>query len=196
MEELIFATNNQKKIDEIKPVTNGLVKIITLREAGIDQEIEEPYETLHENALEKAKVIHNLTGKNVFSEDTGLSVDALNGAPGVKSARYADGETDFGDNIDKLLFHLKNKSDKTARFTTVICLIKDGETHYFEGVCEGTIINERSGQLGFGYDPVFIPDGSTKTFAQMEPHEKNIYSHRKKAVDKLLSFLLKSYGKN
>jgi XTP/dITP diphosphohydrolase len=190
MTTIIFATNNQHKVDEIRSVTGGRFNIITLREAGIDIDIPEPHDNLSDNAIEKAKTIHQITRKNVFSEDTGLEVDALNGEPGVKSARYAGEHKDFQANIDKLLTNLKGTQNRRARFRTVICLIWNDEQHLFEGICEGEITNEQSGEKGFGYDPVFIPDGSDRTFAQMSMEEKNNFSHRRKATDKLISFLL------
>ena len=189
MTELIFATNNQNKAQEIKSVVGEQYRIITLKEAGIDIDIPEPHDTIIANAIEKAEVIHKLTGKNVFSEDTGLEVEALNGEPGVKSARYAGEDKNFQANIDKLLKNLEAFENKRARFKTVICLILDGKQHLFEGICEGEIIKDQKGNQGFGYDPVFIPRGSTKTFAEMDMAEKNVYSHRRKATDQLITFL-------
>lgn len=193
MSTLIFATNNQHKVAEIRKVTGDKFNIITLKEAGIDIDIPEPHDTLEENAIEKATTICNLSKTNVFSEDTGLEVKALNGEPGVKSARYAGDEKNFQGNIDKLLHNLEQHTDKTARFRTVICLIWNDEQHLFEGICEGTIIQHQRGEKGFGYDPVFIPSGSDKTFAEMSMDEKNVFSHRRKATDKLIGFL-KSVG--
>ncbi len=187
---VIFATNNQHKVDEIRAVTAGKFNIITMKEAGINIDIPEPHDNLTDNAIEKAKVLHQLTNENVFSEDTGLEVDALNGEPGVKSARYAGDQKNFQANIDKLLENLSSHPNKKARFRTVICLIWNNEMHLFEGVCEGQIIAEQSGEKGFGYDPVFVPDGSNKTFAQMSMEEKNLFSHRRKATDQLIGFLL------
>lgn len=189
MTTLIFATNNQHKVDEIRAVIGDRFNIITLKEAGIEIDIPEPYDTIAANAIEKATVIYTLSNTNVFSEDTGLETEALNGEPGVKSARYAGDEKNFQANIDKLLQKLEPLANKKARFRTVICLILDGEEHLFEGICEGTIIHNQRGGKGFGYDPVFVPDGSDKTFAEMDMAEKNIYSHRRKATDKLISFL-------
>ena len=191
MDTIIFATNNQNKVEEVRAVLGGLFNIITLKEAGIDIDIPEPHDTLEANATEKAKTIFNLTNKNCFSEDTGLEVEALNGEPGVKSARYAGDSRSFDDNIDKLLTNLKNADNKSARFRTVISLILDGEEYLFEGICPGEIINERRGKNGFGYDPVFIPKGSDKTFGEMDMNEKNKFSHRKKAMEKLINFLNK-----
>jgi len=189
MSTLIFATNNQHKVDEIRTVIGSKFNIITLKEAGINIDIPEPHNTIAANAIEKAKVIHQLSGKNVFSEDTGLEAEALNGEPGVRSARYAGDEKNFQANIDKLLYKLEGHTNKAARFRTVICLILDGKQHLFEGICEGKIIYNQKGSNGFGYDPVFIPEGSDKTFAEMEMGEKNIYSHRRKATDQLIQFL-------
>lgn len=189
MVTLIFATNNKHKVEEIRNVTENKLQIITIKEAGIDIDIPEPYNTLRENAIAKASTISNMTGLNCFSEDTGLEVSALNGEPGVKSARYAGEDRSFDANIDKLLFKLENIENRSAQFRTVIALIWNKNKYFFEGICEGKIIKERRGANGFGYDPIFIPFGSQKTFAEMTLEEKNKYSHRKKAIEKLLSFL-------
>lgn len=187
--KLIFATNNLHKVDEIRHIIGSSFELLTLKDAGIDINIPEPYDTLEENASEKSKTIYQMTSTSCFSEDTGLEVAALNGEPGVKSARYAGEDKSFGKNIDKLLAKLKNTPNRAARFRTVISLILDGEEHLFEGTCNGTIIHERRGMQGFGYDPVFIPDGSDKTFAEMMLEEKSLFSHRKKATGKLVAFL-------
>lgn len=187
--ELIFATNNLHKIEEIKSVLPPQISIITLKEAGIDQDIPEPHQTLEENAAEKGKTIFKLTGKWCFSEDTGLEVDALNGEPGVKSARYAGEAASSQNNIDKLLTNLKSKTNRNAQFKTIIFLIWDNKEYYFEGICKGEILEEPTGMGGFGYDSIFTPDGATKSFAQMTMKEKNEYSHRRKATDKLVEFL-------
>jgi XTP/dITP diphosphohydrolase len=187
--KIIFATNNQHKVDEIRAALPSHFEIITLKEAGIDIDIPEPHDTLEKNAEEKAATIYHLTDTDCFSEDTGLEVFSLNGEPGVHSARYAGEEKSFQNNIDKLLFNLKDTGDRTAQFRTVICLIMEGEINFFEGICKGRIIAEQKGEKGFGYDPVFVPDGVEKTFAEMDMKEKNEYSHRRKAVDKLVSFL-------
>jgi XTP/dITP diphosphohydrolase len=187
--QLIFASNNQHKANEIRSVLNKEIKIVTLKEAGIDRDIPEPHDTLEKNASEKSFVIYQLTGLACFSEDTGLEVNALHGEPGVKSARYAGDERSFDKNIDKLLLKLSDARDRTARFRSVISLVIDGKEWLFEGVCNGKIIEERRGVEGFGYDPVFVPDGSEKTFAQMSLNEKISYSHRSKAVEKLVTFL-------
>ncbi|HXS56862.1 MAG TPA: RdgB/HAM1 family non-canonical purine NTP pyrophosphatase [Hanamia sp.] len=191
METIIFATNNEHKVSEVRSVLNKKFKIISLKEAGIDIEIPEPFDTLKGNAREKAEVIYQLTHKDCFAEDSGLEVQILNGEPGVKSARYAGEDRSFEKNIDKLLANLENKENRKACFRTVICLLLNGKENFFEGICKGTIIAERRGVSGFGYDPVFIPDGSDKTFAEMSLEEKNVFSHRKKAMEKLISFLMK-----
>jgi XTP/dITP diphosphohydrolase len=186
---LIFATNNQHKVKEIRSVIGDHFNIITLKEAGIDIDIPEPHDTLEANAQEKAATIYNLTHQNCFSEDTGLEVAALNGEPGVKSARYAGDGRDFQANIDKLIAKLTPHSNRNARFRTVITLIINSKTYFFEGICEGHIIEKQQGLQGFGYDPVFIPVGSNKTFAEMSIEEKNTFSHRRKATDALIAFL-------
>jgi XTP/dITP diphosphohydrolase len=189
MNTLIFATNNQNKVDEIRKVLGNIFEVITLKEAGINIDIPEPHSTLEENAAEKSNTIYSLTGKDCFSEDTGLEVETLNREPGVKSARYAGDKRSDADNIEKLLSNLVNKTNRRAQFRTVISLIVKGEEHQFEGICIGTIIDKQRGVKGFGYDPVFVPDGSKKTFAEMSMEEKNKYSHRKKATQKLIDFL-------
>ena len=187
--KLIFATNNQHKVDEIRHVIDSTLELLTLKEAGIKIDIPEPHDTLEANATEKSRTIYRITHTNCFSEDTGLEVGALNGEPGVKSARYAGDGKSFDKNIDKLLVNLEDKSDTTARFRTVISLILGGEETQFEGICNGKIIRERKGTHGFGYDPIFMPDGSDKTFAEMELKEKDRFSHRAKATEKLVAFL-------
>ena len=189
MKALIFATNNQHKVEEIKLVIGNKFLVKTLKEAGIDIDIPEPYDTLQENASTKSATIFKLTQENCFSEDTGLEVEALNGEPGVKSARYAGDGKNFQDNVDKLLLNLTNITNRKAHFRTVISLILNQQEYFFEGICEGTILTEQKGTSGFGYDPIFIPTGSSKTFAEMSLEEKNIFSHRKKATQQLIEFL-------
>lgn len=186
---LIFATNNQHKVDEIKKVIGDQFDVVTLKDAGIDIDIPEPHGTLEANATEKSTTIHRLTNQNCFSEDTGLEVEVLNGEPGVKSARYAGEEKNFQANIDKLLAKMKGKENRNAKFRTVVSLIIHNKEYLFEGICKGRIIEEQKGKEGFGYDPVFIPEGSNKTFAEMNLDEKNLFSHRRKATDKLIEFL-------
>ncbi len=186
---LIFATNNQHKIREIQSLLDSSFKVITLRESGITTDILEPYNTIEKNALEKANVIYKMTKKNCFGEDTGLEVSALNGEPGVKSARYAGEEKLDEKNIEKLLHQLKGVSNRKARFKTVIALMWNEKSHLFEGICDGEILEKPFGTNGFGYDSVFMPNGATCSFAQMTLQAKNIYSHRRKAFDQLITFL-------
>lgn len=196
MRSIIFATNNKNKVSEIRAVLKDSFQIISLKEAGIDIDIAEPHQTLEENAREKSATIYTITGKDCFSEDTGLEVAALNNEPGVRSARYAGDESDFKKNTEKLLENLKGHMDRQARFRTVISLMLNGKEYSFEGICNGTITNKEIGTNGFGYDPVFIPEGSTKTFAEMTMDEKNQYSHRKKATAKFAAFLNTQHGKD
>ena len=194
--KLIFATNNQNKVDEIRTVVgkNSSVEIISLKEAGIDIDIPEPYETLEKNASNKSRIIYELKKTNpiaigCFSEDTGLEVETLHGEPGVKSARYAGNEKSFDKNIEKLLQKLGTNENRRAKFRTVISLIIDGKENLFEGICEGAIISNKRGEGGFGYDSVFVPEGSVHTFAEMNMEEKNSFSHRRKATDQLIAYL-------
>ena len=193
---LIFATNNQNKIAEIKSAVAAGLDIVTLKDAGIDIDIPEPHDTLEENAREKSSVIHKLAGENCFSEDSGLEVAGLNGAPGVRSARYAGDEADNKKNIALLLQNMTGQRERTAQFRTVISLILDEKEYQFTGICKGKIITSELGAGGFGYDSIFIPDGDDRTFAEMTMEEKNIYSHRKKAVMQLVDFLNNYDGKN
>ena len=187
--KIIFATNNKNKVEEIKHHSHQKFEIFTLQEVGIDIDIPEPHDTLEANATEKSATIYKLTNQAVFSEDTGLEVEALGGAPGVKSARYAGEGRNMQDNIDKLLAELKEKPSRAARFRTVVSLIINGKEYQFEGICQGHITHAQDGANGFGYDPVFIPVGSDITFANMDISEKNKFSHRKKAVQQLIDFL-------
>jgi XTP/dITP diphosphohydrolase len=186
---LIFATNNQNKATEINAILGSAFKISTLREIGLEIDIPEPHATLEENAREKSTTIYKLTQSDCFGEDTGLEVEALLGAPGVRSARYAGEHCNTEDNIKKLLQELATEQNRKARFRTVISLIENGNEYQFEGVCEGMIAWTSHGEQGFGYDPIFIPLGSTKSFASMTLDEKNNFSHRKKAVEKLVAHL-------
>jgi len=185
---LLFATNNQHKIDEVQSAVGDNLEVIGLKDAGILTDIPEPHDTLEKNASEKSSYIYALTGISCFSEDTGLEVYALNGEPGVRSARYA-GTRSADDNIEKLLLNLDGNEDRSARFRTVISLIWKGNEHLFEGICEGEILKERKGKGGFGYDPVFLPAGASKSFAEMSMEEKNRFSHRNKAARQLVLFL-------
>ena len=187
--ELIFATNNKNKVEEVQSIVPPSIKIISLQEAGLDIDIPEPHSTLEENAAEKGRTIFAFTGKNCFGEDTGLEVTALHGEPGVYSARYAGENKSSEKNMEKLLLNLKPYEDRSAQFRTVIFLKLEDKEYFFEGICKGTIAFEPKGNQGFGYDPVFVPDNSTKTFAEMTLSEKNTHSHRKKAMTKLVIFL-------
>ena len=189
MHTIIFATNNEHKIKEIQSLVGSDFTIITLEQAGIDIDIPEPHDTLQENAYEKAITIENITKQNCFSEDTGLEIEALNGEPGVKSARYAGGDRNFQANIDKVLEKLNGITNRKAQFRTVICLLWNKEVFYFEGICKGRIAETMHGGEGFGYDPIFIPEGASKSFAEMTMEEKNKFSHRQKAVTQLFRFL-------
>jgi XTP/dITP diphosphohydrolase len=186
---LIFATNNQHKVDEISAVLPPFLEVKTMKQVGIDVEIDEPHDTLEANALEKSKFLYDRLGHNVFSEDSGLFVEALNGKPGVKSARYAGEERNMESNIDKVLNELNGVKERKAYFKTVISLFWKNNEYQFDGICAGEIALERSGINGFGYDPIFIPDGATKCFGCMSKEEKQAFSHRQKAFQKLILFL-------
>lgn len=189
--QLIFASNNGNKIREIRSMLGNDFEIITLEEAGLDIDIPEPHDTLEDNAREKSVTIYNLTGKNCFADDSGLEVAVLNGAPGVMSARYAGEQKSAADNIARLLKEMEGAADRTARFRTVISLIINGQEHQFEGVAEGHILAAGKGSHGFGYDPVFVPLGEERSFAEMELSEKNRYNHRAKAFAGLVGYLRK-----
>jgi len=186
---ILFATNNAHKLAEVKAVLGDGFTLTTPRDCGITEDIPETQPTLEGNALQKARYLHERTGLDCFADDTGLEVAALGGAPGVHSARYATDGHDFAANNRLLLRNLEGVADRRARFRTVVALILGGEEHLFEGIVEGRIIDHEAGHEGFGYDPLFIPDGSEKTFAQMSAAEKNAVSHRARAVAKLAAFL-------
>jgi XTP/dITP diphosphohydrolase len=185
--ELVIASNNKGKISEIRQMIDG-VSLLSLADIGFTADIPEPYHTFHENAHAKAIAIHNYCGKNVMADDSGICAHALGGIPGVDSAHYS-GSRDDEQNLWKLVSELKPHADRRAWYQAVICLIWEGETHYFEGRCEGRIIDEKRGAGGFGYDPVFIPDGYELTFGELPDAVKNQISHRAIAVRKMLSFL-------
>ncbi|MEZ4998368.1 MAG: non-canonical purine NTP diphosphatase [Bacteroidales bacterium] len=187
--ELVFATNNKHKIREITDLLDDNFRILGLADLNITEDIPEEAETLEENALFKARYVHERSGLNVFADDTGLEVTALGGAPGVYSARYAGEGKSFDDNIEKLLGAMQGADERSARFRTVIALILDGSEYLFEGTVEGEIIRERRGTGGFGYDPVFLASGHDRTFAEIPLSEKNTISHRARAMRKLLEFL-------
>lgn len=189
MNELIFATNNQHKLTEVQSLIGDSFRLMSLKDIDCNEDISETAPTLEGNALLKARFIFSTFGKNCFADDTGLEIEALDGRPGVFSARYATDGHDFEANIDKVLAELSGARNRNARFRTVVALILDGSVHYFEGIVNGKIISERKGAEGFGYDPVFIPDGYQDTFAEMPLSEKNKISHRARAVNKLVDFL-------
>jgi XTP/dITP diphosphohydrolase len=193
--DLLFATTNINKTNEIKKALPHNYNLISLKDIDLgNTEVEEPYLTLEENAIHKALSYNRLSGLECFAEDTGLEVESLNGQPGVMSARYAGIPVNERNNIEKLLHELKNHQNRKARFRTVIALMTDNKCHLFEGVCNGRILEIASGGNGFGYDPIFLPFGADKTFADMTIDEKNHYSHRRKALLKLIDFLEKRTG--
>ncbi|HVB04397.1 MAG TPA: RdgB/HAM1 family non-canonical purine NTP pyrophosphatase [Chitinophagaceae bacterium] len=187
---LIFATRNSNKVMEARTLLGNPFRIMSLQELAIPVEIPEPYSTLEENAREKSMTIHRLTGKNCFGEDTGLETEALNGEPGVLSARYSGVSGSAVENIRLLLSRLEGKTNRRARFRTVISLIWQDREYSFTGICNGTIRTEEKGQSGFGYDPIFQPDLFSRTFAEMTLQEKNRCSHRAQAFNQLKTFLL------
>lgn len=189
MEKLIFATNNEHKLSEVKSMLAGKFEVIGLAEAGITEDIPENEPTLEGNAHAKAIYVYNKLKVNVFADDTGLEIDALDGEPGVYSARYAGPDKKADDNMKLVLSKLENELNRTAQFRTSICLILNNNTHYFDGVVEGKIISKPKGIKGFGYDPIFVPDGYQITFAEMPSGEKNKISHRGRAIQKLIAFL-------
>lgn len=189
MTELIFATNNAHKLREVQAVLGDGFRLLTPRDCGITEEIPEEAPTLEGNALQKARTIRERTGCDCFADDTGLEVEALGGAPGVHSARYATDGHDFAANNRLLLRNLAGAPNRRARFRTVVALLLGGAEYLFEGVVEGHIAESESGDGGFGYDPLFVPEGSDRTFAQMTDAEKNACSHRGRAVRKLAEFL-------
>lgn len=187
--KLIFATNNAHKLAEVQAVLGEGYELVTPRQMGITEEIPETAATLEGNARQKARYLYERTGLDCFADDTGLEVDALDGAPGVHSARYATDGHDFEANTRLLLHNMEGKEDRRARFRTAIILIEGGEEHLFEGRVEGEITCEPAGCGGFGYDPVFRPEGYEQTFAEMSADEKNAISHRARAVAKLVEYL-------
>ena len=187
--DIICATNHAHKLTEVQAVRGPGYKLLTPRDCGVTEEIPEEQDTLEGNASQKAHYLHERTGMDCFADDTGLEVEALGGAPGVHSARYATDGHDFAANNRLLLRNLEGVANRRARFRTVISLLVGDEEHLFEGVVEGRIVERESGAEGFGYDPLFVPDGCDRTFAEMSPDEKNAVSHRGRAVRKLAAFL-------
>ena len=192
MKELVFATNNAHKLAEIRAILGETMHVLSLNDINCHEDIPEIADTLEGNAALKAEYIFNHYGKDCFADDTGLEVEALNNEPGVYSARYAGGDGhDSEANMTKLLANMEGKENRKARFRTAICLIEKGEKQLFEGIVNGQIISARRGDSGFGYDPVFMPEGYTETFAEMGNDEKNKISHRARAVAKLCEYLSK-----
>ncbi len=189
MKEIVFATNNEHKLSEVASMLGTAYKVLGLKDIGCDEDIPETADTLEGNALIKAKYVYEKYGKNCFSDDTGLEVDALNNAPGVYSARYAGVDKDAEANMNKLLTELNGQANRKAQFRTAVALIIDGQELLFEGKVEGKIIEEKRGGKGFGYDPVFIPEGYDNTFAELSSEVKNSISHRGRAVQKLIKYL-------
>jgi XTP/dITP diphosphohydrolase len=187
--KIIFASQNEHKIKEIRSILGNGFTLLSLNEINIYEDIPEDELFLEGNALAKARYVHKVTGMNVFADDTGLEIDALNGSPGVHSARFAGENKDSSANINKVLNLLEKKENRKARFRTVIALILENKEYLFEGIADGTIINEKRGNEGFGYDPIFIPEGNAKTFAEIGLNEKNRVSHRAKAFERLKEFL-------
>lgn len=189
MIEIVFATNNEHKLRELQQILGQQFNLLSLKDINCHEDIPEESPTIEENSMDKAVYVYEKFAKNCFADDTGLEVESLDGRPGVVSARYAGDEKNMDKNIAKVLGELEGKSNWNARFKTVISLIIENEKHQFEGIVNGTIIKDKRGDGGFGYDPVFVPDGYNITFAEMEPFEKNKISHRGLAVQKLVTFL-------
>ncbi len=187
--KIIFATNNAHKLSEVQAILGDSFELVTPRMCGVEEDIPETAATLEGNASQKSHYLYEKTGLDCFADDTGLEVEALGGEPGVHSARYATDGHDFAANNRLLLKNLEGKENRRARFRTVISLIEGGEEHLFEGIVEGRIIDHESGEEGFGYDPLFVPDGFDRTFAEMTAEEKNAVSHRGRAVRKLVAYL-------
>ena len=187
--KLVFATNNRHKLEEITRMLKDKYEIISLEEIGCREEIPEDYETLQENALEKARYVKEHYGYDCFADDTGLEIEALGNRPGVYSARYAGPAKNSEDNMHKVLGEMKGEENRKARFRTVIALLLGGEEHFFEGIVEGKILEQQQGEIGFGYDPNFCPEGYRQSFAEMPIEQKNQISHRGQAVRKLAEFL-------
>ena len=187
--ELIIASQNQNKLVEFKKILGDKINLFSLSDIGLNQEIPENEKTIKKNAMFKAKFVNTQTGKNVFADDTGLEIDSLNGEPGVYSARYSGVDRNSDKNIELVLRKLKNKANRNSRFKTIISLIIDGRSVNFEGVVEGKITEEKRGSNGFGYDPIFQPNGYSSTFGEMSLKEKNKISHRSIAINKMVQYL-------
>ncbi|MDL2314755.1 non-canonical purine NTP diphosphatase [Bacteroidales bacterium OttesenSCG-928-C19] len=196
MRKIVFATNNKHKLEEIGKMLKGVIEIAGLSDIGFSGDIPETADTLEGNAAQKAHYIYDRYGLDCFADDTGLEVDALDGAPGVYSARYAGEHCSFEDNMNKLLNALSGKESRNARFRTVICLIEGGKETFFEGEVQGSILKEKRGGEGFGYDPIFQPNGFSTSFAEMNLEDKNKISHRGRATQKLIEYLRRHQGNN
>jgi XTP/dITP diphosphohydrolase len=194
--QLVFATNNIHKLSEINDLLGDTFTLLRLEDVGIAEDIPEDFPTLEGNALFKAMYVHKKTGLNVFADDTGLEIEELNGAPGVHSARFAGTDKDFKANTEKVLRLMEGKKNRKAKFRTVIALIFNGSEYLFEGTVPGEILYSERGTGGFGYDPVFVPEGKTRSFAEMPLSEKNMISHRSRAFEKLIQFLTQNSGGN
>lgn len=193
--KIVLASNNKHKLEEMRAILGEKIEIVSLSDINCHDEISEEQDTIEGNALQKARYIHDKFNVDCFADDTGLEVECLNGEPGVYSARYAGEHPTFDDNISKLLANMEGKTNRNAKFRTAIALILDGKEYIFEGEVRGSITKEYRGHNGFGYDPVFLPDGFSKTFAELDAETKNKISHRGNAAKKLAEFLNKQYGK-
>lgn len=187
--QLVFATNNLNKLKEVQKLIPETITLLSLKDIGCNEDIPETQNTIEGNAIQKAEYVKTHYGYDCFADDTGLEVNALNGEPGVFSARYAGPQRDANDNMDKLLHHLENKNDRSAQFKTVIALHLNGKLETFTGICKGSITQTKSGSQGFGYDPIFKAEDYAQTFAEITLEEKNRIGHRGKAVSKLVDFL-------
>lgn len=188
MKQIVLASANKKKIEELKALLPDIL-VQSLHDVGFDKNIEEPFFTFEENAFQKANTIYQFCGKNVLADDSGICVPALQNEPGVLSARYAGVNATDQENLDKLIVEMQFHTNKSAFYKAILCLIWNGTVHYFEGECYGTLVSKAAGSNGFGYDPVFIPDGYQQTFAELPPTVKHQISHRAKAMKKLIAFL-------
>lgn len=190
MRKIVFATNNKHKLDEVRAILSKKIEVLSLSDIECNDELPETAETLKENALMKAQYVFDKFGIDCFADDTGLEIDALDGKPGVYSARYAGEENDSEKNMQKVLSEMMHIKERAARFRTAVVLIESGKTVSFEGIVNGKISGKKKGTTGFGYDPIFVPDNYDVSFAEMSAEEKNKISHRGKAIEKLASYLL------
>lgn len=189
MKEIVFASNNKNKLEEIQSMLSGKFRIISLKDINCNEELPETSDSIEGNALQKARYVFENYGIDCFADDTGLEVASLGGRPGVYSARYAGPDCSAEENMDKLLYEMSGIKNRNARFKTVIALILNGEEKLFEGIVDGEITLSKSGKKGFGYDPIFIPEGSVNTFAEMKPEDKNLISHRGRAIKQFMKYI-------